>query len=58
MLTLLVTLVVLGIILWAITQIPMDPTVRQIIRVVAIVLALFYVLQAFGLLASMPRVAR
>lgn len=34
---LLIALAVFGVLLWAIQQIPMEPTVRQIIRVVAIV---------------------
>lgn len=46
-------LVVLGVIVWAITSfIPMDPTIAMIIRVVGIIVALLYVLSAFGVMGN------
>jgi hypothetical protein len=48
---LLVVLVVIGLLLWAIeTAIPMDPTIKQIIRVVVIVAICLWLLSIFGLL--------
>lgn len=35
--SLLIALLIVGVVLWAITQIPMDPAIANIIRVVAIV---------------------
>jgi low temperature requirement protein LtrA len=43
LITLIVTLIVIGVLLWAITQIPMDDTMRKIVRVVVIVLAVLWV---------------
>jgi len=44
-----VTLVISGLILWAITQFPLDATIVKLIRVVVIVVAVLYVLNAlFG----------
>lgn len=42
----LIVLVVVGLILWAIEQFPLDPTIARIIRVIAIVLCVLYVLSA------------
>ena len=49
LISLVVALLIVGVVLWAITQIPLDPTIRQIIRVLVIVFALFYCLRALGL---------
>jgi hypothetical protein len=51
---LVIVLVVLGVILWAInTYIPMNATVKKIINVVVILVAVLYVLTAFGVLGSL-----
>ncbi len=47
LISLLVALVVAGLILWAIGQLPLDATIAQIIRVVVIVLVVLYVLSVF-----------
>lgn len=49
-----VILIVVGLLLWAVGQIPMDPTIRKILHVVAIVAVILWLLQAFGLLAGLP----
>jgi hypothetical protein len=54
--SLLVVLVLVGLGLWFIGTLPLDPTIRNIIRAVVIVLAVLYVLQAFGLLRGLPDV--
>lgn len=41
---LVVSLIILGVILWAITQIPMDPAISNIIRVLVIVAVVIYLL--------------
>lgn len=44
-----VTLVIAGLILWAITQFPLDATIVRLIRVVVVVVAVLYLLNAiFG----------
>lgn len=45
-----IVLAVIGLLLWAIAQLPIDPTIARIIRVVAIVAVCFYLI---FLLASM-----
>ena len=51
---LVVVLVVLGVLLWAINAyIPMDATIKKIVNVVIILVAVLYLLSAFGILGSM-----
>lgn len=50
MITLLITLVVIGFVVWLLTTyIPMEPMFRSIILVVAVLVALFVVMRAFGI---------
>lgn len=51
---LLVVLIVVGLLLWAVGQIPMDATIKRIITVVVIVFVCLWLLQALGLLGPMP----
>jgi type IV secretory pathway TrbL component len=46
----LVVIIVVGLLLWAAQQIPMDAIVRRILQVVVIVALVLWLLQAFGLL--------
>lgn len=51
MITILITLVIIGVVLWLIeTQIPMDPAIKTIIRVIVILFILVWLLSAFGLI--------
>lgn len=51
--SLLIVLVVIGVVIWAVTTfIPMDPNIAMMIRVVGIIIALLYVLNAFGILGG------
>ncbi len=50
---LLVVLVVLGLALWALDQLPIDATIKQIIRVVVIVLIILWLLSVFFGLGSL-----
>jgi hypothetical protein len=52
----LVTLVVIGLALYLIDLIPMDRTIKQIIRGIIIVLVILWLLEAFGFMGSMSRV--
>jgi len=47
-----VTLVVIGLVLYLINMIPMDNTIKQIIHGIVIVLVVVWLLQAFGLIGS------
>jgi hypothetical protein len=53
LISIIVTLVVVGILLYLIELIPMDGTIKQIIRVVVIILVILWLLQTFGLLAPL-----
>jgi uncharacterized membrane protein len=52
LISLLITLIFVGVALYLIGLIPMDPTIAKVIRVVVIVVALLWVLSVFGLLPN------
>jgi hypothetical protein len=54
LLSLVVALVVVGLLLWAVGQIPIDPTIAKIIRVLVVVVACLWLLQALGLFTGGP----
>ena len=56
MIALLIGLVVLGVVLFLLQQIPMDPAIVTVIRVVVILIAIVLVLQAFGLIHTGLRI--
>ncbi len=50
MIGILITIVIFGVVLWAVNYlIPMEPKIKTVLNVVALVFVLLYVLQAFGL---------
>jgi hypothetical protein len=54
LLNLLVTLVVVGVILWLVNNyIPMDGKIKSILNVVVVIAVVIWLLQAFGLLGSL-----
>lgn len=54
LITLVIVLVVLGVILWAINAyIPMDATIKKILNGVVVLIAILFVLSAFGVLDSL-----
>lgn len=49
--SLILVLVLIGVLIWAVTTlIPMDPGIKMLIRIVGAVVAVFYVLHAFGIM--------
>lgn len=53
-LTIIVTIVIVGVILWAINSfIPMDGKIRSILNAVVVILLIIWLLQAFGVLGSL-----
>lgn len=57
LISLVVTLAVVGLILWAInTLIPMDATIKKVINVIVLVFVCLWLLQVFGLLGSLHTV--
>lgn len=52
--SILVVLIIAGLVLWAVSQFPLDATIVRIIRVVVVVAVILWLLQAFGLLSGTP----
>ena len=51
---LVVTLIVVGVLLWLVnTYIPMDPKIKQILNVVIVIAVVLWLLAAFGVLGTM-----
>jgi hypothetical protein len=54
LLTILLVLIVAGVILWLVnTYIPMDRKIKNILNIVVVIIVVIWLLQAFGLLASL-----
>ncbi len=59
MIGLLVVLILVGVGLYLIEQIPMDPAIRTVIRVVVLLCVVLWLVQVFGLLdVPVPRLHR
>jgi hypothetical protein len=57
LLSLIITLIVIGILLWLVNAyIPMDAKIKQILNVVVIVCVIIWLLYAFGLIARVNEV--
>ncbi|MEO6911923.1 MAG: Thivi_2564 family membrane protein [Edaphobacter sp.] len=50
LISIIVTLIVIGLLLYLVGLIPMDGTIKQIIRVVILIAVIVWLLQTFGLL--------
>lgn len=51
---LILTLVVVGVVLWLLNNyVPMDPKIKTIINVVVVIVVVVWLLQAFGVLGSL-----
>jgi hypothetical protein len=56
LLGLIITLIVVGVLLWLINSyIPMDPKIKMILNVVVVVVILVWLLQLFGLMGTLAR---
>lgn len=57
LLTIIVTIVIVGVLLWVVNSfIPMDDKIRRILNVVVVILLILWLLQAFGVLGSLGNV--
>ncbi len=53
-LTILITLVVAGVILWLVnTYIPMDQKIKNILNVLVVIIVIIWLLKAFGVLSGL-----
>jgi hypothetical protein len=56
--TVLVTLIVAGVILWLVnTYIPMDGKIKSILNVVVIIVVVVWLLQVFGVIGSLSNIS-
>jgi len=54
---LILTLVVVGVLLWLLNNyVPMDGKIKRIINVVVVIVVIIWLLQAFGLLGSLQNI--
>lgn len=54
LITLIITLMVVGVLLWVInTYIPMDRKIKNILNVVVVIVVILWLLQVFGVLGSL-----
>lgn len=54
LISLIITLIVVGVLLWLINNyIPMDSKIKSILNVVVVILVILWLLQSFGLLGSL-----
>jgi hypothetical protein len=54
LITLIVTLIVVGVLLWAINNyIPMDRKIKSIINAVVVIVVILWLLKVFGILGSL-----
>ena len=57
LITILITLVVAGVVLWLInTYIPMDGKIKKILNVAVVVIVILWLLNAFGVLGQMSNI--
>ncbi|MGR9115508.1 MAG: Thivi_2564 family membrane protein [Gammaproteobacteria bacterium] len=56
MLSIVVSLAVVGLLLWLVNSyIPMDARIKQILNIVVIIVVVLWLLSAFGVLSGIPR---
>jgi type IV secretory pathway TrbL component len=48
-------LIVVGLLLWAVGEIPMDGTIKRILRVLVIVAVVLWLMSAFGILPNLKQ---
>ena len=58
LLTLIVTLIVIGILLYCVNQyLPMDPKIKNILNIVVVIVVVVWLLQVFGLLGGLGNIS-
>jgi len=55
LISLIVTLIIIGLLLWAVNNyIPMDAKIKNILNIVIVIAVLLWLLSVFGVIGSMP----
>ena len=58
LITLIITLVIVGVALWAInTYIPMAPPIKKILNIVVVVIVCLWLLQVFGIIGHIRNIS-
>jgi hypothetical protein len=52
MISIILAIIVVGVLLWVVQLLPMEPRIRQILYVVVVICLLLWLLQAFGLMSG------
>jgi hypothetical protein len=52
----LLTLVVVGVLLWLVNLIPMQGTIKSILNTIVVIVVVIWLLQVFGLLSSLSNI--
>lgn len=55
-LTIILALIVVGVLLWLVGMLPIDPAIQRIIRIVVIIFLVIWLLKVFGLFAALGAV--
>ncbi len=56
LITIIITLIVVGVLLWLINYIPMQPTIKKIINAIVVIFAVIWLLKIFGLWAYLSNI--
>jgi len=56
LISIIVTLVVVGLVLYLIDLIPMDSTIKRIIHLIIVIIVILWLLQVFGLMGPINRI--
>jgi hypothetical protein len=56
LISVIVTLVVVGLVLYLIDLIPMDGTIKRIIHLIIVIIVILWLLQVFGLMGPINRI--
>lgn len=54
--TIIITLIVVGVLMWLINYIPMQPTIKKIINTIVVILVVLWLLRVFGLFAYLTNI--
>jgi hypothetical protein len=49
LLTIIITLIVVGVVMWLINLIPMQPTIKRIINTIIVIVIVIWLMRVFGL---------
>lgn len=55
-LTILITLIVVGVLMWLVNYIPMQPTIKKIINTIVVILVVLWLLRVFGLFSYLSNI--